>query len=63
MGVLVQLQFRIAFEALLTSRALVGSLSCVDALVQLQFTTPFEALPTFRALKGSLSCVDALVAG
>ncbi len=34
-GVLVQLQFRIAFEALLTSRALVGSLSCVDALVHL----------------------------
>ena len=63
MGVLVQLQFRIAFEALLTSRALVGSLSCVDALVHLQFITAFEALPTLRALKGSLSCVDALVAG
>ena len=63
MGVLVQLQFRIAFEALLTSRALVGSLSCVDALVHLQFITAFEALPTLRALKGSLSCVDSLVAG
>jgi len=62
-GTLVLLQFRISFEALLTSRALVGSLSCVDALVHLQFITAFEALPTLGALKGSLSCVDSLVAG
>ena len=63
MYLFVGVESRTASKALPTLRALVGSLSCVDALVAGKVVTAVEALPTLRALKGSLSCVDSLVAG
>ena len=63
MDSLVEVQFRTAFEALPTLRALKGPLSCVDTLVQSELESPFEALLTLKTLKGSLSCVSALMLG
>ena len=50
-----------ASEALLTLRALVGSVFRVDALMVIELRTALEALLTLGTLEGFLSCVDGLM--